>query len=112
MVASGGAGALATEQPAATALPQAADSAASATAPAAGAALGSTVTPAQQPYNTLVATSEISSPGTVGLDQPPVAPTANSAPSGGSNNVGLIAGVVVLALLIVAGVWFVRRRKV
>ena len=66
----------------------------------------------QQPYNALVATPEISSPGTVTLEQPPVAPAANSAPSGRSSNVWLIAGVVVLALLIAAGVGLALRRRV
>jgi hypothetical protein len=110
-MAAGSAGAIASEQPAAPELPAAADSAApTAAAPPAGAALKGTAVPAQQPYNALVATSEISSPGTVALEQPPVAPAANSTPSGGSSNVWLIAGIAVL-LLIVAGIGWALRRK-
>ncbi len=112
MMAASGAGAIATERPAAPTLPPAADSAAPTTVAApAGAALKSTAAPPQQPYNALVATSEISSPGTVALEQPSVAPSANSAPSSGSSNAWLIAGAVVLALLIVAGVGLALRRK-
>src|SRR6266508_1217229 len=71
MMAASGAGAIATERPAAPTLPPAADSAAPTTVAApAGAALKSTAAPPQQPYNALVATSEISSPGTVALEQP------------------------------------------
>jgi hypothetical protein len=44
-------------------------------------------------------------------EQPPIAPAANSAPSGGSRNLWLISGVVVLALLIAAGIGLALRRK-
>jgi hypothetical protein len=88
----------------------AAPTAAPAEAPA-GAALKSTDAPVQQPYSALVATSEISSPGTVALDQPPIAPAANSAPSGESSKRWLIAVVVVLVLLIAAGIGLALRRR-
>ena len=112
MMAASGAGAIATVPPATPAQPQAADSAAPpAAATPASAALKSTDATSQQPYNALVATSEISSPGTVALEQPPAAPAANSAPSGGSSNAWLIAGAVGLALLIAAGIGLALRRK-
>jgi hypothetical protein len=113
VAAASGAGPVATAQPAAEA-PAAAGSAAPTVAAAAAApadaALKSTEGPVQQPYSALVATSEISSPGTVTLDQPPVAPTANSAPSGGSNNLWL-GGIVVLVLLVGAGIGLAIRRR-
>jgi len=112
MMAASGAGAIATVPPATPAQPQAADSAAPpAAATPASAALKSTDATSQQPYNALVATSEISSPGTIALEQPPAAPAANSAPSGGSSNAWLIAGAVGLALLIAAGIGLALRRK-
>jgi hypothetical protein len=112
IMASGGAGAIATAQPAAEA-PAAADSAApTAVAPPTDVARTATPATALQPYTALVATAEISPPGTVTLEQPPIAPTANSAPSGGSRNLWLIAGVVVLALLIAAGVGLALWRRV
>jgi len=112
MMAASGAGAIATASPATPAQPQAADSAAPpAAATPASAALKSTDATSQQPYNALVATSEISSPGTIALEQPPAAPAANSAPSGGSSNAWLIAGAVGLALLIAAGIALALRRK-
>ena len=113
VAAAAGAATIATEQPAAPAPPQAADSAAPTVAAArpAGAAPKSTAATAQQPYTALVATSEPSSPGTVALEQPPVAPTAASAPSGGSSNAWLIAGIAVLALLIAAGVGLALWRR-
>jgi hypothetical protein len=111
IMASGGAGAIATAQPAAEA--PAADSAApTAVAPPADMARTATSPTAPQPYTALVATAEISPPGTVTLEQPPIAPTANSAPSGGSRNLWLIAGVVVLALLIAAGLGLALWRRV
>jgi hypothetical protein len=110
IMASGGAGAIATAQPAAEA--PAADSAAPTTvAPPADMARTATSATALQPYTALVATAEISPPSTVTLEQPPIAPVANSAPSGGSRNLWLIAGVVVLALLIAAGIGLALRRK-
>ena len=112
MMAASGAGAIATASPATPAQPQAADSAAPpAAATPASAALKSTDATSQQPYNALVATSEISSPGTIAPEQPPAAPAANSAPSGGSSNAWLIAGAVGLALLIAAGIALALRRK-
>jgi hypothetical protein len=112
VAASGATGPVATAPPATPELSTAADSAApTAAAPPAVAALKGTPTTSQQPYTALVATSELSSPGTVALEQPPVAPTANSAPSGGSSNAWPIAGVVVLALLIAAGIGLALRRK-
>jgi hypothetical protein len=110
IMASGGAGAIATAQPAAEAQPAADSAAPTAAAPPADVAPKATPVPALQPYNALVATSEISSPGTVTLEQPP-APAANSAPSGGSRNLWLIAGVVVLVLLIAAGIGLALRRR-
>lgn len=113
MMASSGAGALATAQLAAEAQPaadSAAPTAAAAEAPVSSALQGTAV-PAQEPYNALVATSEISSPGTVTLDQPPIAPTANSAPTGRSSNTWLVAGVVVLVLLIAVGIGLALRRS-
>jgi hypothetical protein len=113
VMAASGTSAIATAQPAAEAQP-AADSAAP-TAAAAEAPISSalqvTAAPAQEPYNALVATSEISSPDTVTLDQPPIAPNANSAPADRSSNTGLIAGVVVLVLLIAIGIWLALRRR-
>jgi hypothetical protein len=114
MAASGAAGATgpaATLPPATPDLSTAADSA----APTAGAApadaqLKGTPAIPQQPYAALVATSEISSPGTVALEQAPAAPTANSAPSSGSSNAWLLGGVVV-ALLIAAGVGLALWRR-
>ena len=49
----------------------------------------------------------------VALEHPPTAPAANSAPSGGSSRVGLIAGAIGLALLIVGliGVIIGRKRR-
>jgi LPXTG-motif cell wall-anchored protein len=47
----------------------------------------------------------------VQLDQPPIAPAANSAPTGGSSNTWLVAGVAVLVLLIVVGIGLALRRK-
>jgi len=114
ILASGGAGAIATTQPAEAPQSAAADSAAPTAAAAeapASAALKSTAATAQQPYSALVATSEISSPGTVTLEQPPIAPTANSTPSGGTNNLWLIAGIVVLVVLIAAGIGLALRRS-
>lgn len=110
IMASSGAGAIATAQPA-SAAQSAADSAAPTAAAAAEAPASSALlqaTPAQ-PYSALVATSEISSPGTVTLDQPPIVPTANSAPSGGSRSQWLLAGIV--ALLIAIGIGLALRRK-
>jgi hypothetical protein len=87
-----------------------------AAAPAAESALKSSATPegvVQQPYGALVATSEPSSSGTVALEQPPVAPTANSAPRDTASNIGVIAGLIGLGLLIVAGIGVAlgRRRR-
>jgi hypothetical protein len=110
---SGGAGAPATAQPAELE-PPAADSAAPTAAAAeapASAALKGTAVPAQQPYNALVATSEISSPDTVMLDQPPIAPTANSAPSGGSSNLWLLVGIVAVLIAVVIGLALRRKAR-
>jgi hypothetical protein len=54
-------------------------------------------------------TPEVSAPGALQQDQPTAAPAANSARGGSSGAGGLIAGAIVLALLIGAGVLLVRR---
>jgi hypothetical protein len=112
VAASGAADAPTAASPTTPALSMAADSAApTAVAPPAVAALEGTPATAQQPYIAQVATSEISSPGTAALEQSPITPTANSVPSGGSNNAWLFAGAVVLALLIAVGIGIIVRRR-
>ncbi|HEU5098860.1 MAG TPA: hypothetical protein VFU22_07575 [Roseiflexaceae bacterium] len=70
----------------------------------------STIATAQQNYSAQVATSEISSPGTVALEQPPAAPAANSAPSARPINIWLIAGLAALLAIGVAVALALRAR--
>jgi hypothetical protein len=97
-------------EPPAAAADSAAPTVAAAEAPA-SAALKGTAVPAQQPYNALVATSEISSPGTVALEQPPIEPTANSAPGSGTSNLWLLVGIVAVLIAVVIGLALRRKAR-